>query len=87
MTKKIPKPVVAPHPQEKSGWNFMILGLLILLTAGVMFYLMPRAEPIYHRAGNYLTGIGLAVYLAGRIIRAKGKRLREKEEGEKGGRA
>ena len=79
------KPIaIVRHPQEKNGWNFMIAGLLILITAGVMLYGMPREEPIYHRIGNYLTGIGLAVYIAGRIIRAKGRRLREKEEAKKG---
>jgi hypothetical protein len=74
-----PKQIVL-HPKEKNGWNFMVAGLLVVLTAGAMVYLTPRSEPQYHRLGNYLTGIGLAVFIAGRFIRAKGRRLREKGE-------
>jgi hypothetical protein len=73
-------PETPKHPQEKNGWNLMVTGFVILLLAGIAFYVMPRSEPVYQRIGNYLTGIGLAVYIAGRIIRSRGRRARERGE-------
>ena len=68
------------HPQEVTGWNFMLLGFALLVIAGIALYAMPDADPRYHKAGSYLTGIGFAVYITGRIIRSRGRRLREKGE-------
>jgi type II secretory pathway component PulF len=68
------------HPQEKNGWNLMLAGFVILIMAGLALYVIPSGETDFKRIGNYLTGIGLAVYITGRIIRAKGRRLRERGE-------
>ena len=80
MTKADPKTAPVKNPQEKTGWNLMLSGFAILILAGIALYGRPSEGFPYHRAGNYLTGLGFAVYLTGRIIRAKGRRQREKEE-------
>jgi hypothetical protein len=73
-------PETPKHPQEKNGWNLMLAGFVILAMAGVALYALDSSEINYKRIGNYLTGIGLAVYITGRIVRARGRRLREKGE-------
>jgi hypothetical protein len=54
----------------------MIVGFFIVLLAGVMYFMGPRsANPgLYGSAGNYLMAAGLVVYVAGRILRWRGRR-------------
>ena len=65
-------------PQEKLGWNYMLVGFFIVLLAGAAFFAAPRTgNPLYSQVGNYLMATGLVVYVAGRVIRWRGRPRRK----------
>jgi hypothetical protein len=62
-------------PREKIGWRYMIAGFIIIILAGVTYYVGPRSAnpPLYATVGNYLMAAGLVVYVVGRILRWRGR--------------
>ncbi len=73
-------PPIERSPQEKTGWNYMFAGFLILLLAGAAYFMAPREQASeYNTIGHYLMAAGLAVYITGRIIRYRGRKERERQ--------
>lgn len=61
-------------PGEKSGFRFMILGFVLILSAGLFYYILTD-----HRSlGHVLFVGGLGVYIGGRVLRAQGRKRRER---------
>lgn len=65
-------------PRQKFGWKMMMAGFLLVVIAGIVMYVGPRsAHPeLYSKGGYYLMVGGLLVYVAGRILRWRGRSRR-----------
>ena len=76
MVAKAPVKLSEMDPGEKSGFRFMILGFLLILFAGVFYYIVTD----YRSLGHVLFIAGLGVYIMGRILRMQGRKRRERGE-------
>ena len=64
------------HPREKTGFRYMIIGFALMLLAGIFYYLVTEHRSI----GHVLFFGGIAVYVAGRVLRSQGRSRRERGE-------
>ena len=73
-TDLAPKTPRVKSPKEKAGWNLMLSGFFIVLLSGIAFYAgRGTGNPTLGKAGWVLWLVGLAVYVAGRIQRWRGR--------------
>ncbi len=71
----MPEPLPPKSSREKSGWRLMLTGFFIVLLAGAAYFAAPRlGNPAFMTAGYYLMAAGLVAYVAGRVLRWRGRR-------------
>jgi hypothetical protein len=79
---KTTTPTPEKSPREKIGWKYMLAGFFIVLSAGIVYFVGPRSHNpvLYGLIGNYLMAAGLVIYIAGRVLRWRGRSSRMKQE-------
>ncbi len=55
----------------------MLTGFVLILVAGILYYAGPRGDNavVYATLGNYMMAAGFVVYIVGRVVRGRARRI------------